>query len=205
MTDIREGYTRVSEVLAPFSGYGDIDADILDNAASRGTLVHHYCNLILKGEDIFSLKDDINLYARNSEHAMREYEKACGFLNSFEKWYKGFEFIQTPDRFYCDDLMLTGECDLIAKNDSGFTLIDLKTSQRESKTWMLQGSAYSYFAKRLGINITKIQFIKLSNTGAKPKVFEYEENFGLFLHVYETYLYFKDNLDDMKLRNSDLI
>jgi hypothetical protein len=48
-------------------------------------------------------------------------------------------------------------------------------------------------AKKQGINIDRIEFIKLSKTGGKPKVFVYEENWFLFKSVLDIYRYFYKN------------
>lgn len=47
--DNLKDYTRVTEVLYPFSGLSNIKPDILANAARRGTRVHDICEGIMKG------------------------------------------------------------------------------------------------------------------------------------------------------------
>lgn len=43
-------YTRVTEILKPFSGLDRIPKDIVANAARRGTKVHDVCEGIIRGE-----------------------------------------------------------------------------------------------------------------------------------------------------------
>ena len=45
----KSAYTRVTEILSPFSGLDKIPKHILDNAARRGTRVHDVCESIVKG------------------------------------------------------------------------------------------------------------------------------------------------------------
>lgn len=197
-------YTRVTEVLYPFSGLKGIDPEVLKNAADRGTATHKICDWIVAGVDIFGWEDLVSQYCRNEEHFEKEKVLVMNFVESFEKWYKGKNFIKKPDRFFDDDLMLTGECDLIYVNEKNeLTLVDLKTPVNESKSWLLQGSAYSHMAKKNGYDIKTIEFVNLSRTKKDAKVFQYKEDFGLFKSALDTYRYFyKDSKEEI---NADYI
>jgi len=116
-------------------------------------------------------------------------QKLDGYVTSFKKWLPK-QFIPRPDRFYCDEFRLTGECDAIYKENGGLVLVDIKTPIKESKTWRLQGSAYSYLAKKAGYDIKRIEFIKLDKNGSAPQVYVYEEDMTLFLKCLEIYRYF---------------
>ena len=172
MKDIHD-YTRVTDVFFPFSGLKDIDHQILQRAADRGTLVHNICDAIIADIGIPSIP-----------------KEAKGYIKSFELWATGKEFLPKPDRFFCDDLMLTGECDGLYKEGDKIILFDLKTPAAESKTWPLQGSAYCYLAEKEGIHIDRLEFVKLSKDGQEPIVFVYEYNFEMYLHCLHTYRYF---------------
>jgi len=167
-----EDYTRVTAVLYPFSGLKKINPDVLKNAAERGTRAHKACEAIVKNLGYFD--DD---------------ETISGYVESFKIWCENKTFIPTPQRFYCDDLMITGECDLIYEDERGLVLVDLKTPAKESKQWLLQGSAYSYLAKKAGYEIKAIEFVKLSKEGKAAQVFHYEEKFSLFNSHLEAYRY----------------
>jgi hypothetical protein len=183
-------YLRVTDILYPFSGLKDIDQEILKNAADRGTVVHKICDSILLGHGTIGLEELVQEYCRNPEHVVKEKEKVEFLVKSFEKWFVGKDFLKKPERFYDDDLLLTGECDLVYNDNGKTVLVDLKTPVKESKSWLLQGSAYSYLSKKEKYHIDRIEFIQLSRTGGKAKVFTYEENFPLFLSVLNTYKYF---------------
>ena len=165
-------YTRVTDVLFPLSGLKNIDPQILKNAAERGTKVHEICDAIISDMGMPSIDGQI-----------------IGYINSFNQWMPK-HFIEKPERFFCDDYMISGECDGIYEDEEGLVLVDLKTPANESKTWKLQGSAYSYLAKKAGYNISRIEFVKLSKEGKAPKVFSYVEDFDLFLKCLEVYRYF---------------
>jgi len=170
-------YTRVTEVLAPFSGLNHIDPRILKHAGERGERVHLACNAIIDKLD----------YIIDPETE--------GYVESFHRWMEQEirMFLPSPKRMFCDDYLITGEADRIYLPDGNFkdlTLVDFKTSAKESKTWGLQGSAYSYLYKKNGYDITNILFVKLDKRGKAPSIFCYEENFKMFLKCLDVYRYF---------------
>jgi hypothetical protein len=196
-------YLTVTQVLSPFSGLSDIQADVVQNAASRGTVVHKICDAIAYN---FPIEDDwinelIQGYARNVEHFEKEKILVLSMVESFQRWIEGKTMFNKVHRFFDDNLMLSGECDFIYKDQSGLlTLVDLKTPVNESKTWSLQGSAYSYLAKQAGHDIQCIQFVKLDRKGKLPKSFFYHEDFGQFKAALDTYKYFyKDRVSENPL------
>lgn len=182
MKDIKD-YTRVTDVFYPLSGIANVPKHILDEAARKGTLVHEICDAIIEGIGHGEIEPVIQ-----------------GYVESFSKWYRG-NFIAKPQRFFCDDFMITGEIDGIYESPAGLVLVDFKTSSKESKTWKLQGSAYAYLARKAGFNINQIEFLKLDKEGGEPKSFVYEEDFSLFLKCLDVYKYFfkgpvKENILD---------
>lgn len=186
-------YLTVTQILSPFSGLQDIQSDVLKNAADRGTVVHKICDAIaydfpMDNEWIDEL---IQQYSRNTEHFEKEKVLVLSMVESFQKWIEGKKMFTKVPRFFDDELMITGECDFIYKDKSELlTLVDLKTPVNESKTWLLQGSAYSYLAKKAGHEVQCIQFIKLDRKGKSPKSFFYQEDFAKFKAVLDTYNYF---------------
>lgn len=167
-----DDYIRVTEILRPFSGVDMIDPTVLENACIRGTAVHEACTAVLHG---------LPPYLENTTWE--------GYVASFMQWLPKSP-CTTPDRFFCDELMITGECDGIYEDNGTTVLFDLKTSANESKTWALQGSAYAYLARKHGIDIKRIEFIKLDKNGKAPRVYEYKENMELFLKCVDVYKYF---------------
>ncbi len=167
-----KNYTRVTDALFPLTGLRNIDPEVLKRAANRGLRVHEICDAIIEKVGVVNLDTEVQ-----------------GYIDSFKKWLPK-QFIKKPDRFFCDKYMLTGECDAIYKDESGLVLVDFKTPASESKTWRLQGSAYSYLAKESGYNIARIEFVKLSKTGGAPKVYEYVEDFEMYLKCLDVYKMF---------------
>ncbi len=182
-------HTRISDVLYPFTDLSNIEPSILMNAARRGTVVHTFIDSLLAGTDLIGLDAAIRDYAEEDEHFSSEKSKVMLALNSFNHWHPGKKFIKKPERFFCDTHYITGECDGIYEDDEGLVLVDYKTPASESKSWLLQGSAYSYLAKLAGYDIKRIEFIKLSKSGAQPKTFKYVEDFPLFLAHLKVYNY----------------
>lgn len=172
-----ENYVRVTDVLFPFSGLTQVKADILKAAANRGTMVHQICDALIEDVGVPEIEDSIK-----------------GYIQSFSFWSHEKRFIKKPDRFFCETHKITGECDAIYEEEDGLVLVDFKTSSKESKTWRLQGSAYSYMAKKEKYPIKNICFVKLSKDGSLPSVYEYEEDFGTFLKCLDLYRLFFSNI-----------
>jgi hypothetical protein len=168
-----ETYLRVTDVLFPFSGLGQIDSLILQRAAERGTKVHAICDAIIQGIGYPEPEESI-----------------LGYVESYLCWNQDKNWFPKPDRFFCDTLGITGECDAVYRENGNMVLVDFKTSSQESKTWKLQGSAYAYLARKNGYTIDRIEFVKLEKGGKPAKVFVYEEDFEMFLKCLEIYKYF---------------
>lgn len=171
MDRVLSNYTRVTDVLYPFSGLHKIDPEVVKNAANRGTRVHKLCDLLIKDP---------------SQGGYYDLEVA-GYMMSFEKWYIGKKFSAKPERFFCDEYMLTGECDAIYQEGDDLVLVDFKTPQKESLTWQLQLSAYSYLARKDGIRIAHIEVVQLMKTGKEAKVYRYKEEWEEYLKLYGLY------------------
>ena len=171
---MREDYTRVTSVLYPFTDLDKIPPNILKNAADRGTKVHEICEGIISGI---------------GEHGVDE--ETRGYVDSFIQWWsKGHKVVEMEKRFWCDDLKITGQCDLIIDTGDGLAIVDLKTSSKESDTWHPQGCAYAYLARQAGYDIQKIMFIHLFKDGREAKVIEYPVDIGFFFAIFKTYLHF---------------
>lgn len=160
--EIKQGYTRVSDVISRYSGYGKVPQHILDIACARGTLVHDIIESFIDG-----------FGCPNPPPAVE------GYIKSFEKWFEHQHenTIFMPDRWYSDgDLlegaMLTGKCDAVVVTPSENILVDFKTSVAVKQSWALQGGAYTLLAKRKGIPIDRVQFINLFSNGKEAEVVE---------------------------------
>lgn len=174
----KKDYTRISTILYPFTGLEKIPQDIVEKAAERGTKVHKACESIVLGLGNFGIDREVEPY-----------------IDSFNQWWElGHQVYKVEERFYDDELKITGQADLLiqCKENSSFQIdiIDLKTSYKPSKTWPIQGAAYAYLAQKNGLTINKIHFLHLSKVGKFPKICTYPVNDKLFLSVFETYNHF---------------
>ena len=148
--------------------------EVLKNAADRGTRVHNICEGIIAGFGEFNVD-----------------QEAAPYVESFKKWWDlGHKVLMMEERFFDHDNRVTGKVDLILDTDEGYVILDLKTSAKPSKTWLIQGSAYAYLAGLAGYDIKKIQFLHLSKTGKSPKIYEYPIDQDLWRSVFRTYKYF---------------
>lgn len=171
----RDNYIRVTEVLEGISGLGKIPEHILEKAAERGTRVHRACTAEIHNQEMWEICVDIAPY-----------------IQSFRKWYQnGKNVIHNDLRFYCDELQLTGEVDMIYQENEENILIDIKTSQKESSTWKLQLSAYKYLAEKNGIPIHRLMVVQLKKDGSNPTVYEYYYDWDSYKREYDVYMFLK--------------
>jgi hypothetical protein len=169
-------FDRVTDVLAMFTKMHEIDPDVLQNAANRGTAVHHALDGYIYG--------DLPMYVEEPEWE--------GYLKSAEAWVDARTFIANPGRFWDNTRMLTGSPDAFYVNDEDeIVLVDFKTSAVESKTWKLQGSAYAFMArKHFDMDVKRIEFIRLQKNGNPCKVHSYVEDFDMFEKCLDVFRYF---------------
>ena len=170
----REKYIRVTEALYPFSGLQNINPDVVAYAGQRGTKVHKICEAIVSGLGEIGVDDE-----------------TWGYVESFKKWWgTGIDVISMEERFWDNELHLTGQVDFIIRTPIGLAIMDIKTSSRPSKTWPAQGSAYAYLAKNAGYDIKRIFFLHLQKNGKEPKIYEYPVDDSYFLAIFKTFLHF---------------
>lgn len=121
-------------------------------------------------------------------------EETKGYVKSFRQWWnKGIKVLSIEQRFYCSELMITGQVDMIIQTEDGPVILDLKTSAKPSKTWPLQGSAYAYMARKNGYDIKGIQFLHLNKNGDEPDLYVYDDQFDLFNKCLDVYKHFFGN------------
>jgi len=174
----REEYARVTEILAHFSGIDKVPNDILEKAAARGDLVHKLCIAYVEG---IAPANDIT--------------EVEGYLKSFLQWFKeDYKVLTTEERFYDDELQITGQVDMIIENKGKIILIDFKTSASPQKTWPLQLSAYKYMANEK-YKIDEIQIVQLKKDGSVPQIHIHgsKVDLELFFHCYGVFKYFYEN------------
>lgn len=155
-------YARVSEVIAPFANFGNIDPKVLEKKAGIGTSVHE------------AIKDDIDgLFPVVCANGV-------GYFESYMKWRESLSprIIQSETRYFCHKKMITGQIDCLIEIENSMqlpVLIDFKTSAQESKTtWQMQAHLYHYLLLENGVDICpRFIFIKLDKAGKLPTVFQY--------------------------------
>ena len=170
----RSEYTRVTEILSTYSKLDMIPPDVLERACQRGTDVHDICEAHLTNLGVPPYDPELE-----------------GYIDSFRQWHAKnsqatFSF---PERFYDDEMEISGECDCIMHIGNKSILIDFKTSANEGKTWALQGAAYAHISN---MAIDEIHFIKLQKDGSDPKVcvYDYHPYIGLFKYAVALHKYF---------------
>jgi len=190
-----EKFDRVTAVLRPFSDMDKIPQRTLDIAGCRGSVTHKLIDSIILGLGTwmsdFLVEEYCDIFELDKEKTQKEKKRVENAIKSFELWRPGKFFLPKPDRFFNDELMITGEIDCLYEDkDRGIVLVDYKTSGEESRSWKLQGSCYSWLAKQEHYPIEVIEFIKLDkDVGTYPEIFTYEENFPLFKAHLDVYRY----------------
>lgn len=176
-----DDYTRITTVLAPFSGMGAIPPGILAAAADRGTRVHQAVENELNGLGLAGCDDDIQ-----------------GYLESFKQIESriGKIYVQ-EERFNNDNHKLTGQIDLIADfAGHGKCLIDWKTSAKFGTTWESQLSAYRWLVSPK-IQVDGCLVVQLQKDGRAPHIRLCEDKLELFFKCLEIYrIFFQNQKED---------
>jgi hypothetical protein len=172
MSNIKEGYDRVSDILAMFSDFGSIPQEILERKAAIGTRVHAaITEYIMLGIGEESLEDS-----------------DIGYFNSWKNWYHckhvptvnpdlHMDIKYSETRLYDDKKMLTGCIDGIwcSAGDHN-VLVDWKTSFKENPlVWPLQAALYQslIYANQLCDIEDMVCFLKLDKNGGDAEEIHY--------------------------------
>ena len=184
MEKIREGYTRVTQPLQLFNEFSNIDPIVLSRACDRGTKVHKYCEMHVLGEYFPEPSDSL-----------------IGYLNSFRRWYDLMvvELISSEGRFYDEIVKVTGAIDIVAilQGDTVPTIIDIKTSAVEAKTWCLQTAMYRHLYNGQGgvkLKAERRIALRVDKGGGMAKVYEYtdyERDIKLYMGILNAWRFFK--------------
>lgn len=161
MSEIREGYTRITEIVAQFADFSSIRPEVLEKAAERGTRVHGFCELYVKRYLMLDMVD----------------KEAAPYFFAFKEWFDEFveEVAFSEKRLYCDSHMITGQIDLMARirGDKSFSLLDIKTPQSAAPYWRLQTAAYQHLARANGHQCQRRIILQLPKSGSRLKVIEH--------------------------------
>jgi ATP-dependent exoDNAse (exonuclease V) beta subunit len=188
--DIKEGYTRVSEILSQWDKYSNIESSVLERKKDLGTCVHNAIAGFFNG--IPSVLTD---------------DEGGKYFSSFILWYseKKPVMIDVEMRMYDEDKMITGCIDAILTlpKEDQIILVDWKTSYNPDKlNWPLQASFYMSLLEKHGFkDVSKAIFVKLDKFGNMPKEYEFQQTEYLkdvCSHAIETYNYQKPWLEKRK-------
>lgn len=180
--EIPPGYTRVTEVLSPFTDFSGIAPDVLANAADRGQRVHRYCELYSKSLLIEDPTPDCKKY-----------------VDSFIEWFDTYvdRVVFSEKRINCAKLRLSGRFDSVfmLKGDENPSLIDIKTPQSSSKSWDLQTAAYKILLREEhNFHVSRRACLILDKFGGKARFKEHSQHEldeGRFLHALDLHRFFK--------------
>lgn len=172
-------FVSVTQVLSPFNDFGNIDPQIIESAAVRGSIVHMACAS----------------YARNV--FVPQFKDVAAFLfQSFTRWFDANveEVIAVEERVSDNVLKYTGTADLIVRlKDGCIWLLDIKTPVREGPTWCAQCAAYWKLNRDIHV-INRIGSLRLSRKGNPATINEYvykDDDFAAFTFALYAYRYFK--------------
>ena len=169
MEEIKEGYTRVSEIIAQWGGYEGVPKDILERKAQIGSYVHAAIEMHINIDCAFPMDPEADAY-----------------YQSYLKWRESTHLvsIESERRYYSDAMKITGQVDALAilQGSTDRVLIDWKTSYHEMKcNWQLQGAFYWMLAFDNGVtNLSHdMMFVKLNKNGDLPDVYTYKFDMDL--------------------------
>lgn len=149
----RDSYLRVTTILQKqmHQEFRSIPLERLAIAALRGTAVHNYCTIYMR--DLFMPEIE---------------EEYLPYVEAFVLWADAHikKVILTATRLYDDDLKISGEPDaLVILQDSDVpTLIDIKATCMESKSWPLQLHAYQHLCKKNGLEVGRVMNLHLKKS-----------------------------------------
>lgn len=189
MEVIRDGYTRVSEILNIFQAYSHVPKEKLKKAAEIGTEVHEAIEDYYKGGLKYLSKTQM------------------GYFSSFLKFAENFDLapILQETRFYCDEWRITGRIDLLAELNGKPILIDFKTgSWAHPEIWRLQGMFYRRFISLSNPDKTpdEFSFVQLMKDGSMPNILPFTHSSGdekILENVMSCYRYFKGYDDQVSI------
>jgi hypothetical protein len=176
--EIPKGYTRVTEVLAPYKNFDNVLPEVLAHASDRGDKVHDFC-------DLYAL----NMLIEKPSEEVKPY------FESFKNWFDEYvdEVIYTEKRLSHPDLFLTGQFDLLCrlKGSPALVLVDHKTPKLHEISWRMQMAAYRFLIRELlGLEVDRRISLRLDSEGKEPKIVEYMDHAHderLYLNQVEIY------------------
>jgi hypothetical protein len=170
---IKEGYTRVSDILHVWSKWDDMPARGKEQAERKRRIgirvheaIHMFNNFI---PTIFGHDDE-------EDAAEKYFESAIKWMQQLKVDVVGDEV-----RLYDDTLMITGGLDALVHmpGEEGLILVDWKAASTYNKqialSWSLQGAFYSHLLRhnKYAELTPRMLFLQLDNEGGLPKLREF--------------------------------
>lgn len=177
-------YTRVTSILSTFQSYSAVPSARLKKAQDTGTAVHLA----------------IEKHLRNEFHPLESIVQP--YFDSFLAWKDNFldSTTDTEKRLFDDDLMITGQLDLIGIVQGQNCLVDFKTgSWVHKEIWELQLTFYRYLLMQNKYQSPpdKMMVVHLKKDGSKPDIFAYDydqRNFGVCYSAWCCYKFFNKDV-----------
>lgn len=160
----------VTHYLSPLTSqiYGDINRDILDKAADRGTAVHFAIELFT---------------SFGATEIAPEYQ---AYFNAFLAWKNKYNplIVASEFRVYHPVYWYAGTLDLIVEIGGKIILVDVKcTAELKSFLVSVQGAAYAEAAKSHGVFVDEIAALHLKPDGTYTyEKYEQKKAFNIFLN-----------------------
>ncbi len=182
MSEIKSGYTRISEILARLKDLTKINKLVLHEKANIGTEVHSNIHSELVGcptmFDEFPIRHHMTGQILFDKQGNERWEKrGVGYFRSWTEWQNKVnpQYLIMEDRYYDDELMITGQVDAVAVIDGQVSLLDYKCSYSPDLiVWPMQAHFYWYLLHKNGIEISnKFVFLQLKKDGSYPTVHEF--------------------------------
>jgi hypothetical protein len=163
--EIKEGYTRVTDILGKYSGFDDAPEYVKERAQIKGIIgekTHEAIKMYYDCIPIGPLDDDVQPY-----------------FDSFLLWNQDKKPVPMylEERYYDDHLKITGKIDAVMHigNRDELILVDWKTTcyftKKTSISWLCQGVFYIHLLEyNLIPNVSNdFIFLQLSGKGEYPK------------------------------------
>ena len=201
-------HIRVSEILSQFRDYSKINPTVLAEKCEIGTETHDNIKRYNTGGfemfEMFPLRDMHGEIKTRSDGTQSWEERGKPYFQSYREWDKKVspKFSIMEERYYDDNLMITGQIDALMTTDTLPVLVDFKCSANaDLEMWSMQGHYYKHLLEQNGILIADhFLFIKLLPNAKFPVV--HEIKFDEKVHarcIYEAILYWEKINDAKKI------
>ena len=172
-------HIRVSEILAQFRNLSMINPTVLREKGLIGTEVHKNIHEYKTGGleifDIYPMRDR-NGDIKQKDNVPLWEERGKTYFDSYVMWDKENKpkFGIMEERYYDDNLMITGQIDALMTTSSLPVLVDFKCAYNaDLEMWSMQAHYYKHLLQHNGIEIADhFLFLKLDSKGRIPAVHE---------------------------------